>query len=260
MPAQTFATCVATGIRPLSILSGIIGIAAVLSSTLTNTANSTTLVASAPRTQGLSQGNSFPPRLRPRSCVDTARTSRRAPEKSTRFHIALKLLLLLLLASVKVAAAAAAAAEEEEEEEEEEKEEEDGVAVAPRCSSLRTTWPATRANMDRGTCRRKHQRQPRESAIVPPKEAPQMAPKPKTPFCMAWYMPRLWKGIMSELMIVAKTEPQQPSIQSISTTSPHLRRHNRISTEQSINRDNQGGMARQHTVLKRRNRDGRTHP
>ena len=54
-----------------------------------------------------------------------------------------------------------------------------------------------------GTWIRKHHRQPIVSAINPPKEAPETAPKPYTLFCSAWYMPRRLKGIISELMTVA---------------------------------------------------------
>ena len=38
----------------------------------------------------------------------------------------------------------------------------------------------------------------------PPKLAPHIAPKPAMAFCMAWYIPRLRKGIISEFTIVAE--------------------------------------------------------
>lgn len=157
------------GSLPLSIRSGITGMDLVVASTRRNSANKTRLPRIKPMTQGLDQGSSLPPRLSPRSCTEMAITSSIAPEKSMRRH------------------------------------------ATPSPSSMdmlpgglrRTRWPKYSAMLESGTWARKHQRHPMVSAMVPPKAAPQMAPKPKTPFCMAWYMPRRRKGIMSELIMVA---------------------------------------------------------
>lgn len=41
------------------------------------------------------------------------------------------------------------------------------------------------------------------STMLPPNEAPHMAPKPYETFWTTWYIPRWRKGMRSELMMVA---------------------------------------------------------
>lgn len=80
------------------------------------------------------------------------------------------------------------------------------MSAHDECNSvgfLMTNQPRNSATTEIGTWIKKHQRQPIESAIEPPKDAPQMAPKPKMPFWSAWYIPRRRKGIMSEFTMVA---------------------------------------------------------
>ena len=151
---------------------GITGIAEVFASTRTKRARMTTLVTRLDITQTLFHGNSFPPKLNPTNCADSPRTRSSAPLKSIRFHTAPRLRSTSCCAC--------------------------GLNW-----SRTTTYPTPNARRDTGTCRRKHQRQPMVSAIAPPSDAPQIAPKPLSTFCAAWYMPRCWKGIMSELIIVA---------------------------------------------------------
>lgn len=148
MPAHTFAACVAIGSLPWSKRRGITGIALVFASTRRNKAKRAILPANEPITQGLVQGNSLPPRLRPTSWTETATTSSSEPEKSTLFQTAPSPLS---------------------------REKPPGWLATTRA-------PITNATMDTGTWRRKHHRQPMWSAIEPPKEAPAMAPKPKMPF------------------------------------------------------------------------------
>ena len=74
--------------------------------------------------------------------------------------------------------------------------------------------------MDTGTGTRKHQRQPMVSTIAPPKEAPQMAPKPYETLWTTWYIPRRRKGIKSELIIVAINLLEWPTQVDLSLNLP----------------------------------------
>lgn len=147
------------------------GIALVVASTCRKMPSSTKLMTTSPITQGLPHGSSLPPRLNPINCKEMAETSKTAPRKSTRFQTRSSPLL---------------------------REE------AMPGGLGRTLAPNTSASMAQGTWAMKHQRQPIVSAMLPPNAAPAIAPNPTMPFCMAWYIPRLRKGMRSELMIVAE--------------------------------------------------------
>jgi len=146
-----------------------IGIARVLASTTKKTAKRAKLPTSDPTTHGLLHGSSLPPKLSPTSWIEIAVTNNKDPVKSTLVKMSLKSF----------------------------------PRSNPPSAFFTTSAPTTRANAETGTWRRKHHLQPIPSAIEPPKEAPQIAPNPNMPFCNAWYMPRLRKGIMSEFTIVA---------------------------------------------------------
>jgi hypothetical protein len=57
--------------------------------------------------------------------------------------------------------------------------------------------------------------------MLPPKDAPHIAPKPNMDFCNAWYIPRFLNGIMSELMIVALLISSHHSHTVVSLTHRH---------------------------------------
>jgi hypothetical protein len=154
------------GFRPRNWRSGITGIAVVFASTQMNTARRNTLPTSAPITQPLLHGNSFPPRLSPTSCTEIAVTSSREPVKST-----------LALISFHVGWSS--------------------------MGFLTTSQPKNKAMAEMGTWTRKQQRHPIESAMVPPNDAPHIEPNPNMAFCSAWYIPRFRKGIISEFTMVA---------------------------------------------------------
>lgn len=84
IPTQTLAICVDTGRTPRSIFRGIKGAAEVFASTVMKAARKTTLAIKGEITQGLDQGSSFPPRLKPTSWLDSARIRRQAPKRSMR--------------------------------------------------------------------------------------------------------------------------------------------------------------------------------
>lgn len=122
---------------------GMIGMEDVLASTQMKSPSSTKLPTKAPMTHGLLHGSSLPPRLSARSCTESAVTSSREPEMSTLAHIPFQ-----------------------------------------RLSESTSAWLATTKNptpnaiAETGTWSRKHQRHPMESAIKPPKDAPEIAPQP----------------------------------------------------------------------------------
>jgi hypothetical protein len=186
------ATCTDTGNLPLSIRSGITGIAFVLASTTQNAPNNAVLPTSEPITHGLPHGSSFPPRLNPTSWTEIATTSIKAPVKSTLAQTALSPC---------------------------------PEAIIPR-GFLITNAPTTSAKAEIGTCSAKHHLHPIPSAIDPPKLAPQIAPNPNMPFCIAWYIPLLRNGIISEFTIVAivinppPPKPVRARMQFNVTTSP----------------------------------------
>lgn len=151
------------------------GTALVLASTSTKPPSSTVLVTNANFTSGLPHGNSFPPRLSPKSWTTSPTTSSVAPERSTRRRADRNCWSL-------------------------------GNFMTECSGSTRTWYPTMRANMDTGAWARKHHLHPMVSVMTPPRDAPRTAPKPTRMFCMAWYIPRCLNGIMSELITVAAEE------------------------------------------------------
>lgn len=197
-PAQRLASWTDTDNLPGSMRSGTMGIALVFASTNTNRANSTMLPTSDPITHPEYYGSTLPPKPRANSCIESAITRIKAPEKSIFAHIP----------SSRPSASFCC------------------------CWFETASHPSTKPIADIGTWNKKHYRQPIESAINTPNEAPETAPEPYTEFWRALYKPRRLKGIMSELMIVAivvrppPPKPLKARIRLRNTTfvaSPHPR-------------------------------------